>query len=376
MSDQSSEKQHQATAKRLDDLRSKGQILRSRDLVSGLIFMITIIMLVLMISQIKDRLEDNFILAFNSIRLVMSDSDFPESVLSKIVLNNFYMLLPIFIVVLITALLSPFAFGGWNFTLKALHFKFESLNPFNNLGNIFSKKIFINILKSMLKVTLILGVLFLFSWDKKNEIISLINMPVKASIVSVYLITKEFVIIISSSLIFIIMYDVVTSYFEYQGKVKMTTQELKDEMKDTEGNVDIKRRLRAAQFAILKQRLSISVPKATVVVTNPTHYAIAIRYDEKKDRAPRVLAKGKGHIAHQIRQIAITNRVPIYQAPLLARAIYNTSKLNKEINPGLYMAVAIVLSYVHQLKNYQHGLGQQPQFVSDLKIPDEFIYDE
>lgn len=376
MSDQSSEKQHQASARRLEELRSQGQTLRSRDLASGLVFMVAVMMLVNMAPYIKNKIEDNFITSFNSIKLVMHTNDFPGGILKKIVLDNFNMLMPIFIVVLLTALLSPFVFGGWNFSLKAIQFKWEAMNPVTNLNNIFSKKIFTNILKSMLKVTLILSVLVMYSWNKKIDIISLLDLPIKTSITTSFYITKEFVFLISGALIFIILYDVISNYFEYQNKVKMTTQELKDEYKETEGNADVKRRLRSAQFAILKQRLSVSVPRATVVVTNPTHYAIAIKYDEKKDRAPKVVAKGKGQIAQQIRQIAISNRVPIYQAPLLARAIYNTSKLNTEINPGLYMAVAIVLSYVHQLKNYQHGIGQQPQYVSDLKIPEEFVYDE
>lgn len=372
----SSEKQHDATSKRLGELRSQGTTLRSKDLVSGLVFAVGVIMLFLTSTQIKNRIVGNFLIAYDGIKLVMHNEEFPGPVLTRLVFNNFFMLLPIFMVVFMTALLSPFVFGGWNFTLKALHFKLESLNPINNLGNIFSIKIFFNVFKSMLKVSIIIGVLVMYSLNRKEDIIGLVNLPVKTSIYAAYAITKEFIILISSSLVIIILYDVISNFFEYQKKVKMTTQELKDEHKDTEGNADVKRRLRSAQFAILKQRLSVTVPQATVIITNPTHYAIALKYDERKDHAPKVLAKGKGFVAQQIRQIAISNRVPIYQAPLLARAIFNTSKINSEINPGLYMAVAIVLSYVHQLKNYQHGLAQQPQYISDLKIPEEFIYDE
>lgn len=376
MADESSEKQHQATGRRIDELRRKGQIMRSRDLSSGLIFISAIIMLIFMSSHMKSIIQDNFITAFSSIKNVSGNNDFLFEVLEKIVLNNFFMLLPLFIMVVLIAILSPFVFGGWNFTLQALKFKFETLDPISNLGRLFSKKMFLNVIKSLLKVIIIMSVLFTFSLNRKVDIVSLINLPLNVSMEKAYSIGVEFIVIISSSLVIIILYDVVTNFIEFNNKNKMTTQELKDEHKDTEGSSEVKRKLRSVQLALLRQRLSILVPKATVVITNPTHYAVAIKYDDRKDKAPKVVAKGKGHIAQQIRQLAITNHIPVYQAPLLARAIFNTSKLNTEINPGLYMGVAIVLSYVHQLKKYQHGKAQKPEYISDLKIPEELIFNE
>jgi flagellar biosynthetic protein FlhB len=156
----------------------------------------------------------------------------------------------------------------------------------------------------------------------------------------------------------------------------MTTQEMKEESKDVDGNPEVKRKIRSKQYALARQRLSVSVPQATVVVTNPTHYAIALRYDETKDNAPKILAMGKDYIATQIRQLAVANAVPIYEAPPLARAIYHTGNIGSEVHPALYMSVAIVLSYVSQLQNYQRGAGQLPLPVSDLKIPDDFVYSE
>jgi len=195
-----------------------------------------------------------------------------------------------------------------------------------------------------------------------------------ASINVGYSIIKSFIILLCITLIALMAFDVFYQYVQFQNQSKMTGQELKDEYKDTEGSVDVKRKIRSAQFALLRQRLAVSVPQANVVITNPTHYAIALKYDAKKDRAPKVVAKGKGPLAQQIRFLAIANAIPIYEAPPLARAIYHTSKVNTEIHPELYMSVAIVLSYVHQLKNYQMGAGKQPDFVEDLEIPKEFIY--
>lgn len=376
MSDQATEKQHQATGKRIEELRKQGQIMRSRDLTSGMVFIVAVLGLIFMAGHIKDRMEANFIACFTNIKLVMQTNGFQDGLLQRVALENFLILLPLFGFVVGSALLSPYIFGGWNFSMQSVKFKGESLDPIKNLKNIFSAKMIMNIIKSVLKVAIILGVLSIFAYTKKSQIDGLINLPVTTAVEAGSGIITQFIIVISSSLLFIILYDVVVSFIEYQKKIKMTTQELKDENKETEGNADVKRKIRAVQFAMMKQRLTLTVPKAHVVITNPTHYAIAIRYDDKKDRAPRVVAKGKDEIARQIRQLAISNGVPIYEAPVLARAIFNTSKIGTEVNPALYMGVAIVLSYVHQLKNYQLGLGSQPQLVSDLKVPKEFVYNE
>lgn len=376
MADDGLEKQHKATPKRLDDFKKKGQTLRSRDLTSGLVFIVCIMVLFFISGQIKLRLEENFFLSFFQIRDILKYEDMPFQFIRGIILNNFFSLMPIFVIGVFSAFISPFVFGGWNFTFQPVQMKFDKMNPINNLKNMFSRRMFVNVAKSFLKVTIIIGVLVLYGISRKEEISRLINLPLYSALSGGYSIVSQFVIIISASLIFIVLFDVMFSYFEYQTKTKMTSQELKDEVKDAEGNAEVKRKLRSAQFSILRQRLSVTVPRATVVITNPTHYAVAIRYDADKDKAPKVIAKGKDYVAHQIRRISVSNGITLYEAPLLARAIYRTSKIGYEIKPELYMAVALVLSYVHQLKNYQQGLGQQPNIVSDLQIPDEFIYNE
>lgn len=376
MAEDTTDKQHQATAKRLADLRDKGQSLRSRDLSSGLIFMSSIILLAFMAGHIRERMTENFTVSFKSMGMLAHAQEFPSSFFGKIAMDNFTMLLPLFLIAIAVAVLSPVLFGGWNFTLKPLHFKLDTLNPVNNLRNMLSVRMLTNILKSMLKVAVITSVFVCYCYVKKSDFRDLVNLPMDRAAKDVWLIAKEYVFLLSFSVVLIIVYDVITNYFEYLKKSRMSTQEVKDEYKDAEGSVDVKRRQKSAQIALLKQRLSVTVPRATVVITNPTHYAVALRYEEGKDKAPKVLAKGKDYLAQQIRQIGIANSVPLYQAPALARAIYHTTRINSEINPGLYVAVAIVLSYVQQLKRFQHGLGQEPLLVNDLKIPEEFIFDE
>lgn len=376
MADDGLEKQHQASSKRIADLRKKGQTLRSRDLAGGLIFVVTVITLLVMSGHFQAQFKLNFVGSFNQIKTVMQDDNFPGGFVHQLIMDNFTMMIPVFLMCLLAAIASPFIFGGWNFSLEALGFKFEKLNPIGNLKNMFSKRIFVEIGRSLFKVSIITAVLFYFAYTRKNDMFHLLDQPLHAAMTNCTYLIEEFIVIISVALIAIVLFDVIYNYYDYQNKIKMTSQELKDEYKEAEGSVEVKRKLRSKQLALFKQRLTIVVPKATVIITNPTHYAIALRYDENKDHAPKVVAKGKGFIAQQIRTIAISNGVPIYQAPELARAIYHTSNINSDIQPGLYMSVAIVLSYIHQLRNYQQGVGQQPKIATELNIPKEFIYND
>jgi len=371
------ERQHSATGKRLAELRKKGTVLRSRDLTGGMLFLVIVSLIIFMADQFKTQFSGNFLTAFSAIRDVLNDQEILPFVIKKILLNNMQILLPAFILALITVMISPFIFGGWNFTLDAIQFKLEKLDPTNNLKKMFSfKHTAIEIVRSMLKAFIILGILILFIYHKKEDICALMNSQIQFSMGESYAILKEFILYLSVGLVVIVAFDIVYHYYQFQSQSKMTGQEIKDEQKDTEGSSQVKRKIRSTQLAMLRQRIASAVPTANVIVTNPSHYAIALRYDEKKDHAPRVIAKGKDYLAQQIRQLAIANAIPIYEAPPLARAIYHTSKVGMEIHPELYMAVAIVLSYVHQLKNYQLGIGKAPSFVDHFTLPEEFVYDE
>lgn len=377
MSDQTEDKQHAPSAKRLTELRKEGKVLRSKDLSTGAVFLVTIGMLFFMSHTLSSTLQEDYIWAFKSIRNVPSDPDFIFTFIKTAFIKNLKLLIPIFIVLIVVTILVPFIFGGWNFSLSAVRFKLHKLNPINNLNNLFSfKTMGFEIVKSMLKAFFLLGVLVMFVVDKKSQMNSLIGASFsQATNVSVGLL-KEFVIILSVALAFLIALDIIYNYVKYNNQIKMSTQELRDETRQSEGSGETKQKLKSKRIALLKQRLHLVVPTANVIVTNPTHYAVALKYDNDKDHAPKVVAKGKDYIAQQIRLLAVANAVPIYEAPTLARALYHTADIGANIHPELYMAVAIVLSYVHQLKNYQHGIGQPPVYVNDLKIPEDFIYNE
>jgi len=377
MANDAEDKQHQATGKRLADLRKKGSALRSKDLSGGVTLLITILLVVYLSPNFQNKMNSNFNISIDAIQHILRSPDTLFIAAHAIIFNSLMFLLPLFIVSFLGAWLSPFLFGGWNFTFESINFNIGNLNPITNLAPIFSpKRAAVEILKSMFKSFIVIGALIYFIFTEKNEILSLLAYPVATAIeIGVHIIIS-FVSILVFTVIIMVMFDIAIQYTQYHSKNKMSTQELKDESKDTEGNQEVKRKIRSKQHAMMKQRLHSTVPKAHVIVTNPTHYAVALRYDENKDRAPKVVAKGKNEMAQQIRLIAATHGIPIYEAPPLARALFHTTKPGFEIKVELYMAVAIVLTYVHQLKNYQQGRGILPQYVSDLKIPDEYIFTE
>ena len=377
METENEDKKHKPTGKRLNELHEKGVVMRSKDMTGGLIFLCSVIAISFMSTQFRDQFQNNFIQLFDSIDYAIDNTDVYFAVVKAVIYKNFMMLVPLFVVILGIVFLSPFLFGGWNFTLDSVSFKPEKFNVVANIANLFSfKKASVEMVKSFVKSTLLLGILVVFIMQKYNTIMSLSTVTLNASMAMAYNIIFDFIVWLLAGVVIIAAIDVAYNYISYQMKHKMSSQEVKDENKDMEGNVEVKRKIRSKQLMMYKQKLMQLIPKANVIITNPTHYAVALQYNENRDNAPRVIAKGKGIIAQQIRHLAVINAVPIYEAPPLARSIYFTTKIGREIHPGLYMAVAIVLSYVYQLKNYQMGNGQLPKHVSDLEIPNELIYNE
>jgi flagellar biosynthesis protein FlhB len=374
MADEGLEKKHHASGKRLGELRGKGQTLRSRDLASGLIFLMSMIMLYYSAKRLTTEFFDNFIIIYQAITQLAPSGELPFLLIYELVNNIFYTLLPMLGAVLAVTILSPFAFGGWNFTLQVLNFKPEKLNFFANIGNIFSKRSFVNVGTSFVKTALIVTYTYVFIRVYREDILYLCHTSHEQVLLVSVTLLKKFLVGMSIVVIVIILFDTIYHYFEYLFRTMMTSQEVKEEGKEQEGNPEIKRKMKSLQFALIRQRLNQTIPTADVVVTNPTHYAVALRYTHGRDKAPKVIAKGHDRVALHIRTLAIQNGVTIYEAPLLARALYRTTKLNAEIQSELYMAVAIVLSYVQNLKNYQQGIGEYPVLTTDLKIPKHFIF--
>lgn len=376
MSESSQEKQFKPSTKRLDELKKKGNFLRSKDLSSGVILLISIPAILWASSAYFRIIKKNFTILFTSIDNVALLFENPADFFSGLALNNFLLLLPLLVLLFLFSFLIPFMFGGFGFSISLVKFKAERIDPLKNLKKLFSFHNVIEIFKATGKFALFFSLLAYFLWDKSDDLFHLLDVSNQNVLMDGLKLIKNYLLLIMFGVIITVTIDMLYSYFSHQKKIMMSLQEVKDEQKETDGSPEIKRKIRAAQLAVSRQRLQLDIPSATVIITNPTHYAVALRYTEKMDKAPKIVGMGKNNLAADIRLIAIKNAIPIYEAPELARAIYFTGKVGSYIADDLYMAVAIVLSYIAQLKSYQIGQANKPEYVTDLKIPKNFIFDK
>lgn len=366
----SSEKKHQPSAKKLERLRKEGSFMRARELYTAMSLILALVTLYLCANQWYNAWTNTFRISFKAIGpSVRNGSNFSE--LAKDLLGiNSLVVLPVFGVMFLGFILTVALFGRIQFPEKLIQFKWERLDALKNLKRTYSSHTLIELGKSLLKLILFLSVLISFYELHHADILNLQKIQNLQSIEMTFSLLSNYMPYLILVLLCIAVLDGTINYLQYQKKAMMTTQEMKDESKETDGNPEIKKRVRQTQLAIAMQRLQKEMPTASVVLTNPTHYAVALRYINNEDAAPIILAKGVDHKAQQIRQLAAKHGVPIYQAPELARAIYKTGKIGGQIHPELYMAVALVLSYIMQLKEYQLGRAKFPNPVVDLNVPE------
>jgi flagellar biosynthetic protein FlhB len=241
--------------------------------------------------------------------------------------------------------------GGWSFSLETISFKLEKLDPIKGLARIVSLKSLVELTKALAKFVLLLGAAILVFFSIDQQLLSLSSMTPKAAGLEAATILVQVLLILSATTILIVALDVPFELWNHSKQLRMTKQEIKDEMKETDGNPQVKQRIRTLQRQLAESRMMEDVKTADVVITNPTHYAVALQYLDRPGSAPKVLAKGKDLTALRIRSIAADCDIPIFEAPPLARALYRSTEIGYEIPHVLYMAVARVLAYVFQLKN-------------------------
>lgn len=341
----------QATPKRLADARKEGDVPRSRELtMSGVMLAGGSAVLLLgetVFSDVKRALE----FAFKVDRDQIFDTTYMQEALAITISNTLVGLAPLGAIVLIAALLSATLIGGWSFSMKAVAFKGGRMNPIKGIKRIFSANSLNELWKAVAKFGLVAVIAIAWLWFSVDELLSLGRLTVENGIRNAWRICAVSFLVVSSGLIVIALADVPFQLWSYQKKMRMTRQQVRDEFKETEGRPEVKSKIRTLQQQIATRRMMQEVPNADVVVTNPTHYAVALKYDEDRMGAPRVLAKGRGLIAARIREIAEDHTVPLFSAPPLARALYRSTEVGEEIPAGLYTAVAQVLAYIYQLKD-------------------------
>ena len=281
------------------------------------------------------------------------------------------MLSPFFIIVVVVAILSSIALGGIAFSGEALTPKLSKLNPLKGLKRLFSMKGLVELLKAMAKFFLIAGATGLVLWLSLGEFMMLSRMPLGPAVNELGSLIGWSFVLIASTLILIALIDVPFQLWDHSRQLKMTRQEVRDELKNTEGRPEVKGRIRTVQRELAQQRMMEEVPKADVIVTNPTHYAVALRYDQQSMPAPKLVAKGADLVAANIRTVAAEHGVPIIEAPMLARALHAHTEIGDVIPAGLYLAVAKLLAYVYQLSSYRSDGGRRPPVPEDLPVPDD-----
>lgn len=370
------ERSESATSKRIDDARRKGNIPRSRELNSMAMLVSASLSMLFMgddlMRHFADMLKDGLTLD----RKIIFDPSGIIDGLARMFIEAAWMLAPFFMISVVAAVLSSTALGGWSFSLEAMAFKFDKFNPIAGMKRMFAVRGLVELIKSLAKFLLIGTVAVLLMNHLSGDIIGLGYQEPAAALKHAGQMLAWSFLILSVVLILIAAIDVPFQLWDYARQLKMTKQEVREEHKDTEGSPEVKGKVRQMQREMARRRMMEAVPEADVIITNPTHYAVALKYDGLSMRAPRLVAKGKDLIAAQIRAKAQEHEVPIFSAPPLARAIYFSTELEQEIPAGLYLAVAQVLAYIYQLKAARNGATRHaPQAPTDLPVPDDLARD-
>lgn len=373
--DSDQEKTEEPTSKRLEDARKKGQIPRSREFNTFVMLMTSAVLLLSLGRQMANGLLDIMRSQFQISRTVIFDPASPLIHLKQAMMDGLTLIAPFVAMMVVAAIIAPLALGGWVFSWTAIEPKFAKLNPLSGIARMFATHGLIELVKALLKVLLVFGIAILLGKHYLNNLLRLGDEPLGQAIGHALDIIGMSYLILCASLILVVMFDVPYQLWDYSKKLKMTLQEIKDEAKESEGSPEVKARQRRAQMSMAQNRMMAEVPNADVIITNPSHYAVALKYEQNSGGAPQLVAKGLDLIAAQIRSLAAGANVPMVASPPLARALYYSTEINKEIPKGLYLAVAQVLAYVYQLKTARENYWDEPLPPGNIKVPDEFRQD-
>ena len=344
------ERSEQPTAKRLTEARKKGQVARSRELNTLLVMLASALALWLLSGPAMSGMTSLFSEALSPSGDVLKQAELVPTHLMNVLLSALTLITPFLAITVVAALAGPALMGGLLFSADAIAFKADKLDPIKGLGRVFSTKGLIELVKALLKFFLVLGVAVLIYKYLERDVMALITLDVMEGIVRSGNMITIALVLLSATLVLIAAIDVPYQLWSHNKQMRMTKQEIKDEGKETDGRPEVKARVRQLQREVSQRRMLQDVPDADVVITNPTHYSVALKYDKDGSGAPRVVAKGQDLIALKIRSIAIEHDVAIYEEPPLARALHGTTEIGDEIPGPLFLAVARVLAYVYHLR--------------------------
>lgn len=346
------EKTEKATQKKRQDARKKGQVLQSREITSALVLLLVFVGL---------RLSGNSMYQNIAVYTKRMMTEYPKmgdlftvNAIVKLFLETILLIIkvvtPVFAIAMVAGLIASYAQVGFLFTFETLGFKFERINPLKGFKRIFSLRALTELLKSVLKVSVIGFVAYSYLKGEAPNVYNIMDMDTMR--IAIYIGTTCVNIGIRICMVLVILgiLDYAYQWWDYEKSLKMSKQEIKEEFKQIEGNPEIKSKIKQKQREMSMKRILNEVPKADVVITNPTHFAVAVKYDKEKSTAPVVLAKGQDYIALRIKEVAKENKVEIVENKPLARTLYETVEIGQAIPPELYQAVAEVLAFVYSLK--------------------------
>ncbi|WP_043310556.1 flagellar biosynthesis protein FlhB [Pseudomonas sp. ML96] len=375
-SESGADKSEEPTGKRLEEARKKGQIARSKELSTLAVTFAGAAALLMFGAQMGRAMLGIMRGNFSLPRDVLQDEGAMARYLLSTGMEALVALQPFLIVLLIASIIGPIALGGWMFSGEALMPKFSRMNPWEGLKRMFSTKALVELLKALAKFVVILLVALAVLKSDQDDLLAIANESVESAILHAMQVVGWSLLWMACGLILIAAVDVPFQLWDTKQKLMMTKQEVKDEYKDAEGKPEVKSKIRQLQRQMAERRMMQQVPEADVVITNPTHFAVALKYDPTQGNAPMLLAKGGDFLALKIREIAQEHKVTLLESPALARAVFYSTEVDQEIPAGLYLAVAQVLAYVYQLKQFRSGKGKRPGPLPDLPIPPDLRRDE
>jgi len=374
MAEDSAERTEEPTAQRLKKAREEGQVARSVELSTAAILVAATLFFSMSGSYLFHRLGGLFTAQLQFDRKVMDKAELLPAIFFQSVIDGYLLILPVMALLAVVALLSTVMSGGLIFSPKMMLPKFSKLDPLEGFARMFGLKALIELCKTLLKFLVISVILWMSITNNIEDLVSLNRMDLGTAVSHAGSMILDACFWMSMGLVVIAIADVPLQHYQVNKKLKMTRQEVKDEMKNSEGRPEVKATIRRRQREMANNRMMDNVKDADVVITNPQHFAVALSYDPNSDGAPTLVAKGTDDLAKRIRERAKENSVYIFEAPELARALYFTTKLDHPIHEGLYHGVAQVIAYVFSLnQRYAPGEGLVKP---TLRIPDNMRYDE
>ena len=369
--DSDAEKTEPASGKRLEDARREGDVPRSRELSTFVVLMTGGAGLWLTGGSLVRQLNATMVSGLSIERAQVFDSNVLIMRVTGDIAQVMLACLPLALAIMFVAVASPLQIGGYWFPPRGFMPKFSKLNPAKGLSNMFSTNALVELGKAIAKTLVIGFVAYLVIKSQRDEVMSLAHEPLKSGMAHLIDMVGSAFLFNVGGLGIVAAIDAPYQMWHYANKLKMTRQEVIQESKESEGNPQVKGKIRQLQRQMAQRRMMADVPTADVVVTNPTHYAVALKYTDGAGGAPRVVAKGSDEVAAKIRELAKEHNVALLEAPPLARALHKHTEIGDEIPEALYAAVAEVLAYVFQLRAYKKGGAAHPERPTRLAVPDE-----